>query len=190
MTQQRPPVPPRHKVPIAQARLRPAAPPPPPTKYAPSTPAQPRTGGSGLLRARAPAAGVVQPAEAKKKQKKAVVELDIGGTPYAGESSGQYGHAEMSALRKFIVGFPTIAAASAALTAAAVKTVECHNQAVCGSCSMVLQALGFTAADAETEFSDEPSGGVSWGANMKVAELLTYRGLDATYKAAIKAGAK
>jgi len=138
---------------------------------------------------RKPVSSVIQPAK-KAAQKSAVVTLTIGAKQFQGTSSGQYGHAEMSALRTFIVSYDTLDDASDALDGASVKTVECHNQPVCGSCTLVLQALEFEAADEETEFSTEKSGGVSWGASMKVAEFMEHKGLKKTYDDAVRKGAK
>jgi Domain of unknown function (DUF4157) len=134
-----------------------------------------------------------EPTPAKKKQKQAVVTLKIGSDVVSGTSSTQYGHAEMAALRKFIMekcDGDVGTAATRLRSRAKKKTVSCHNQPVCGSCTRVLQALGFTVADTKTLFSDVKSGGVSWGANMKVAELMEYMGLKATYDAAVLAGKK
>ena len=125
----------------------------------------------------------------KAPQKRAVVTLTVGAKDYSGVSSGQFGHAEMQALRKFIMAYDTIAKASKALDEATKLKVRCPNQDVCGSCTTVLQALGFEPR-AGTSFSKSKSGGVSWGANMKVREFLAFRGLDATYQKALKAGAK
>ncbi|HKR12557.1 MAG TPA: hypothetical protein VJT15_10895 [Pyrinomonadaceae bacterium] len=125
----------------------------------------------------------------KAPQKKAVVTLTVGAKDYSGVSSGQFGHAEMQALRKFIMSFDSMAKASKALNEATKLKVRCPNQAVCGSCTIILQALGFEPR-AGTSFSNSKSGGVSWGANMKVREFLTFRGLEATYQKALKAGAK
>ena len=125
----------------------------------------------------------------KKPQKKAVVTLTVGGKDYSGVSSGQYGHAEMQALRKFITSFASVADASRALDRATKLKVLCPNQPVCGSCTIILEALGF-AARAGTVFSTKKSGGVSWGANMKVREFLEYRELDGDYQRALRAGAK
>jgi hypothetical protein len=131
-----------------------------------------------------------KPAGKKKApQKKAVVTLTIDGQNYSGVSSGQYGHAEMQALRKFIVAKGSAATAWRALMRAARKKVHCPNQAVCGSCTMILEALGFEPKGV-TEFSQKKSRGVSWGANMVVRELMEYGDLGATYQRALKAGAK
>lgn len=125
----------------------------------------------------------------KKPQKKAVVTLTVGSKDYTGVSSGQYGHAEMQALRKFITSFGSVADASRALDRATKLKVQCPNQPVCGSCTIILEALGFGARSG-TVFSTRKSGGVSWGANMKVREFLEYRGLDGDYQRALRAGAK
>lgn len=126
---------------------------------------------------------------AKKTQKKAVVTLTVGSKDYSGVSSGQYGHAEMQALRKFITSYGSMADASRALDRATKLKVKCPNQAVCGSCTIIMEALGFEPR-AGTFFSTTKSGGVSWGANMKVREFLEYRGRTADYQRALKAGAK
>jgi hypothetical protein len=125
----------------------------------------------------------------KKPQKKAVVMLTVGSKDYSGVSSGQYGHAEMQALRSFITSFGSVADASRALDRATKLKVRCPNQAVCGSCTIIMEALGFEPR-AGTVFSTKKSGGVSWGANMKVREFLEYRGLDGDYQRALRAGAK
>ncbi len=125
----------------------------------------------------------------KKPQKKAVVTLTIDTDEYSGISSGQFGHAEMEALRKFITAYDSVADASRALDQATKLKVRCPNQPVCRSCTMILQALGFEARFG-TSFSDKQSGGVSWGANMKVREFLVYRGLENTYRRALNAGMK
>jgi len=130
----------------------------------------------------------IQRAAAKKKQNAVKVVLTIGASGYAGASSGQYGHAEMDALRKFIMDHDSVSDAAVALNAAGTKTVSCPGTDVCGSCNAVLNALGFSAV-AGTTLSDEPSGGVSWGANMKVEELMKHMGLKGTYDQAIKDGA-
>jgi hypothetical protein len=130
----------------------------------------------------------IQRAAAKKKQNAVKVVLTIGASAYAGASSGQYGHAEMDALRKFIMDHDSVSAAAVALNAAGTKTVSCPGTDVCGSCNAVLSALGFSA-EVGTTLSDEPSGGVSWGANMKVEELMKHMGLKGTYDKAIKDGA-
>lgn len=125
----------------------------------------------------------------KKPQKKAVVTLTIDGDEYNGTSSGQYGHAEMEALRKFILDYDSVADASAALDQATKLKVRCPNQPICGSCTMILQALGFEARFG-TAYSHKKSGGVSWGASIKISEFLDYRGLGATYRRALNAGMK
>lgn len=125
----------------------------------------------------------------KAPQKKAVVTLTVGSKDYTGVSSGQYGHAEMQALRKFITFYDTMADASRALNNASKLKVKCPNQAVCGSCTIILEALGFEAR-LGTTFSTTKSGGVSWGANMKVREFLEFRGLEDDYQRAVRAGAK
>jgi hypothetical protein len=125
----------------------------------------------------------------KAPQKKAVVTLTVGSTDYSGVSSGQYGHAEMQALRKFITSYGSVADASRALDRATKLKVKCPNQPVCGSCTIILEALGFEARSG-TVFSTRKSGGVSWGANIKVREFLEYRGLDGDYQRALRAGAK
>jgi hypothetical protein len=127
----------------------------------------------------------------KKKpvQRKAVVTLTVGANSYSGVSSGQFGHAEMQALRNFIVDKGSVAAAWQALNRRVRKRVTCPNQPVCGSCKMVLEALGF-GAEAGTVFSARKSGGVSWGASMMVRDLMDHAGLGATYNRAIRAGAK
>jgi len=126
---------------------------------------------------------------AKKPQRRAVVTVTVDGQNYSGVSSGQYGHAEMQALRKFIVAQATVAAAWRKLARAARKKVFCPNQPVCGSCTIILEALGFEPKN-PTVFSRAKSGGVSWGANMKVRELMEYGDLTATYQRAVTAGAK
>lgn len=125
----------------------------------------------------------------KKPQKRAVVTLTVGTREYSGVSSGQYGHAEMQALRKFITSYGSVPDASRALDRATKLKVLCPNQPVCGSCTIILEALGF-GPRAGTVFSTRKSGGVSWGANMKVRELLEHRGLDGDYQRALRAGAK
>jgi hypothetical protein len=143
--------------------------------------------GSVIQQARGPRRGGKK--GAKKAQKKAVVTLTIDGQNYSGVSSGQYGHAEMQALRKFIVVKASVATAWRDLMRAAKKKVFCPNQPVCGSCTMILEALGFEPKN-PTVFSTQKSGGVSWGANMKVRELMEYGDLTATYQRAVRAGAK
>lgn len=95
----------------------------------------------------------------------------------------------MQALRNFIMQQPSVAAAWRTLMHAARKKVRCPNQPVCGSCTMILEALGFEP-DSMTQFSNVKSGGVSWGANMKVRELMEYGDLADTYQRAVRAGAK
>ena len=95
----------------------------------------------------------------------------------------------MEALRKFIIEHASIGDAWKALETADKKKVLCPNQAVCGSCTIILEALGFVPKGM-TEFSTEQSGGVSWGANMKVRELMDHGGLSDTYQLAVTAGAK
>ena len=124
------------------------------------------------------------------KQKSAQITLDIGGATFDGTSSGQYGHAEMSALRDFILTHDTLALAATALATAAGRTVSCHNQPVCPSCSLILQTLNFTAADTQTVFGDKKSGGVAWGANMKVKDFMKHLGHQAIYDKAMEMGAK
>lgn len=142
-----------------------------------------------------PAPAVIQqvrgPRKGAKKapQRRAVVTLTVGGQEYSGTSSGQYGHAEMEALRKFIVAKGTAAQAWRALNAAARKKVHCPNQPVCGSCTIILEALGF-GPKTGTVFSTKKSGGVSWGANMKVRELMEHGDLFADYQRALRVGAK
>jgi hypothetical protein len=140
-----------------------------------------RPGPPGLLVQRAVAA--------KPKQKSAVVSLVIGGVPYAGKSSGQYGHAEMEALRKFIMAQPSMGAAAAIINVGG-NTVSCLNQPVCGSCKRVLEALGFAAAADGTVLSTEKSGGVGWYGNIKVEEFMEYMGQSAAYDQAKLDGAK
>ncbi|NYT43213.1 DUF4157 domain-containing protein [Sphingomonas sp. R-74633] len=153
---------------------------------------------AGIQRRAAPYAGpapahLIQRASSSKsektEQKKAVVKLTINGDVYEGTSSGQYGHAEMSALRDFILAQGDYNTAAAVLYGGR-PTVECHNQPVCGSCSLILRALGFRVADAQTEFSGEPSGGVSWGANMTVQAFLADCNEQATYARALEMGKK
>jgi ribosomal protein S18 acetylase RimI-like enzyme len=158
--------------------------------------AQPKKG-PGALRAPVPAAprpgppGLVvqRSVAAKPKQKAAVVSLSIGGVTYTGKSSGQYGHAEMEALRKFIVAQPSLGAAATIINAGG-STVSCLNQPVCGSCKRVLEALNFTAAADGTELSTKKSGGVGWYGNMKVEEFMEHMGLSAEYDQAKLDGAK
>jgi hypothetical protein len=127
----------------------------------------------------------------RKPQRQAKVTLKIGrGTrPYDSSSSGQYGHAEMAALRKFIVSYKTVAKASEAFDRLHPKIVTCPNQPVCLSCSMILQALGFQTGRATT-FGTKKSGGVAWGANMKVREFMAHRNKLDVYLSALSAGAK
>jgi len=156
---------------------------PPPTRFSQAAPVQAKPLPHG--------ARVVQPADGgPAKQKSAQVTLDIGGVTYDGTSSGQYGHAEMSTLRDFIIAQGSLAAAAAALTAAAARTVSCHNQPVCPSCSLILQTLNFATADAQTVFGDKKSGGVSWGANMKVKDFMKHLGHQGVYDTALEMGAK
>lgn len=150
-------------------------------------PATPVGLSSVIQQARGPKKGAKK--AAKKAQRKAVVVLTIGSGTFRGQSSGQYGHAEMQALRNFIMQQPSVADAWRTLNRAARKKVRCPNQPVCGSCTMVLEALGFEP-DHMTQFSNAKSGGVSWGANMKVRELMEYGGLEDTYASAVRAGAK
>lgn len=139
---------------------------------------------------------VIQQARGPKKrkktaQRKAVVILTIDNKTYRGQSSGQYGHAEMNALRNFITQQASISEAWDVLNGANRKKVTCPNQPVCGSCTKVLEALEFSPKG-PTVFSKKKSGGVSWGANMKVRELMEYGG-EATreaYRSALRAGAK
>ena len=125
----------------------------------------------------------------KAAQRRAVVTLTISGTPYRGESSGQYGHAEMQALRRFIISKPTVRDALRILQGRGRKTVKCPNQPVCGSCKMILEAFGFQAHPG-TVLSNRKSGGVAWGANIKVRELMELAGEMGTYRAALAAGAR
>jgi hypothetical protein len=135
-------------------------------------------------------AGPPQPAgNAGGRQRGAVVTLRIAGNDYPGKSSGQYGHAEMAALYSFLSEYTTFDEAWAALSRRS-RSVSCHNQPVCGSCTLVLQKLGFVTADAQTHFSDVPSGGVSWQASNKVRDFMISRGWGAVYAAALRAGAK
>jgi hypothetical protein len=118
-------------------------------------------------------------APGKKAQKEANVTLTIGQLPFKGKSSGQYGHAEMAALRKYIVGHNTIQDAVNNFNKTTKRTVSCHAQDVCVSCSIVLKKLGFREADSRTKFSDRKSGGVSWGASIKVRDFLAQLGCAA-----------
>jgi hypothetical protein len=126
---------------------------------------------------------------AKTVQASTKVTLYIDGQAYTGVSSGQYGHAEMEALRKFIISCDSLADAKETLDAAT-KTVSCTRIPVCVSCSTVLQALGFTANEPETLFDDEQSGGVGWGGNLKVEEFMKHMGKKAKYDEAKKLGYK
>jgi len=144
-------------------------------------PAAPRPGPPGLV--------VQRSVAAKPKQKAAVVSLSIGGQTYTGKSSGQYGHAEMEALRKFLVAQPSLGAAATIINAGG-STVSCLNQPVCGSCKRVLEALNFTAAADGTVLSTDKSGGVGWNGNLKVGEFMEHMGLSAEYEQAKLDGAK
>ena len=93
-------------------------------------------------------------APSKNVQKEANVTLTIGQMPYDGKSSGQYGHAEMAALRKYIVTNKTLQDAVNNFKKTRKRTVSCHAQDVCVSCSIVLKKLGFREADNQTTFSD------------------------------------
>lgn len=159
----------------------------------PATPVWPTTPGAYIG-----AASVIQETRgprgakkggAKKAQRRAVVTLTISGRPYPGESSGQYGHAEMQALRRFIISKPSVADALRILRGRGRKTVTCPNQPVCGSCKRILEAFGFQAAPG-TVLSNRKSGGVAWGANIKVRELMELAGEMDTYRAALAAGAR
>ena len=156
----------------------------------PATPVWPTAPGSYV----GPASSVIQetrgPRGAKKAaQRRAVVTLTISGRPYRGESSGQYGHAEMQALRRFIISKPSVRDALRILRGRGRKTVTCPNQPVCGSCKMILETFGFQA-NPGTVLSTRKSGGVAWGANMKVRELMELAGEMDTYRAALAAGAR
>lgn len=144
---------------------------------------------ANLLGASARVGSVVQRAQEAPVQRNAVVVMTIGDRPYHGKSSGQNGHAEMDALTKFINEHDTVADAFEALQTADPRTVECPNQDVCGSCTMILRALGFAPA-AGTTFSPEKSGGVSWGCSNKVKDLMKHADLDAVIQNALRAGAK
>lgn len=128
----------------------------------------------------------------KEKQRQAIVVLTIGDDAYNGKSSGQYGHAEMSALRTFILDQrrkgedPQQVLKDKTVE----KTVSCPNQPVCLSCSLILMELGFMEADAQTSFDDKSSGGVEWGANMEVKALMEAMGHGAVYRSALALGKK
>ncbi|HEX6043292.1 MAG TPA: hypothetical protein VFZ22_02290, partial [Pyrinomonadaceae bacterium] len=86
----------------------------------------------------------------KKPQKQAEVTLWINNRDYKAVSSGQFGHAEMAALKKFIDKFREGATSTKevyskawAVLKDARKEVSCPNQPVCVACSMILQAFGF-----------------------------------------------
>ena len=130
------------------------------------------------------------PASKAKKttQKQAVVTLWINDKDYKAVSSGQYGHAEMAALRQFIDKFRKNATSikevyskAWAVLKEATKEVSCPNQPVCGSCTMILKALGFVTLGT-TEFSTKKSGGVAWGANLELEAFLNYIAKNATSK--------
>lgn len=128
----------------------------------------------------------------RKKQKRADVTLTIDGEAYDSTSSTQYGHAEMAALRKYIMDVQKEGLdAGEQLTALAKnkKKVKCLNQPVCPSCGLILKAFGFTKAGA-TKWGKEQAGGVSWGANMKVQQLMKRVGKGAIYAKALRIGAK
>jgi hypothetical protein len=128
-------------------------------------------------------------AAAKPAQATTNVTLYIGDDEFAGKASGQYGHAEMDALRKFLSQYASPKEAAEALKAAS-KSVSCTRIPVCVSCSLVLQALGFVAHEAETEFSDEQSGGVAWNGNLKLKEFMEHLGLGGVYATALEKGKK
>ncbi len=125
----------------------------------------------------------------KTAQKKAVVTLTIGRGRYNGKSSSQWGHAEMQALRKFIMQYPTVEKAARGIKRAVTKTVDCPNQPVCGSCTLILQALGFVPAGT-TVMSTKKSGGVAWGGNMKVQQLMDALDIGEIYQQAVDKGKK
>ncbi len=109
------------------------------------------------------------------------------GSPYQGKSSGEQGHAEMDALNKFIKACEAAGLnPGTVLGAAASKTVQCEAKPVCVACSRALSSLGIGPYSAATEFGDEKSGGVSWGAGLKVRAFL---GQD-VYEECVKLGAK
>jgi hypothetical protein len=131
----------------------------------------------------------------KAPQKSAVVALTISQklikkTSFVGKSSGQYGHAEMAALRVFIIMCEQAGQEpTEVIEAATSKKVKCPNQPVCNSCRLILQALGFKTMGG-TKFSRKKSGGVSWGANNKVKQFMTDMGLGGVYSTALAAGRK
>lgn len=142
-------------------------------------------------RVNAPTRAVMQLAEDKKKSQLTKVQLTIGRRKYPGSSGG--GHAEMNALDAFLQTCgPTKEEAFAnaqGILAEVTKKVSCIGKEVCGSCTMVLKALGFQE-DVDTEFSEDKSGGVAWGATKLVEEFMEYMGLGKTFSDARKAGAK
>lgn len=130
---------------------------------------------AGSLQAYAPGnpSTTLQPASSQSTQ----ITLDIDGTVVAGKSSTQHcSHAEMNALHKFIMNNHKgdLEAAYSAIQDAGVKTVSCTAKPVCVACAAVLRDLGFKAADPETEFSGEQSGGIEWGLSMAVKAFIEY----------------
>ena len=131
-------------------------------------------------------------AEEKKKSHSTKITLTISDESYSGTSGG--GHAEMNALDYFLrtcgeTKAEAFKTAKRILTSRVTKKVSCIGKAVCGSCSKVLQALGFTE-DAETKFSTEKSGGVAWGATKLVEEFMEHMGLETVFAEARRDGAK
>ncbi len=129
-----------------------------------------------------------QPMKAPRKQRSAEVTLKIGGRgggTFKGLSSGQFGHAEMSALTKFLMKCNSFDQAWDILEAAKLKTITCPNQPICVSCTIIMKdVLGFKAPN----FSNKPSGGVDWGCSNKVKDFLTYHGKSADLNSAIARG--
>ena len=125
----------------------------------------------------------------KKPQKQAAVTLWINNKDYKAVSSGQFGHAEMAALKQFVDKFregatsrKEVYSKAWAVLKGASKEVSCPNQPVCGSCSMILRALGFDTIGT-TEFSTKKSGGVAWGANLELEAFLNHIAKNAKSKA-------
>ena len=128
----------------------------------------------------------------KVKSESTTITLSIGRRHYSGKSGA--GHAEMDALHNFVETCgeskeEAFAEAKRILTSGLTLKVSCTAKEVCGSCTMVLQALQFEEG-ANTQYSNEKSGGVSWGSSKLVQEFLEYMGLGDVFAAAVKAGAK
>lgn len=104
--------------------------------------------------------------------------LTIGPVTVQGSTGQGSGHAEMTALSKWIDSLNNGATtADTVLQAVSVRKVYCPSRPVCKQCAAVLQGLGFTLGD-QTKWGSKTMGSTEWGLAGNVKELLFTRRIN------------